>query len=114
MKIGSFILTLMMSNLALADGFREEVRTVIKKSLPEITQCYTQALQKDSTLKGKVVLNWDINDQGKAEKVEAKSTDLKNDETLECIKSKVAKQRFPAAPKGEIANVGYPFQFGGK
>lgn len=112
MKNLVFAISLIVSFSAFAESFREEVRGVMKGNLPSISACYSEALKKDASLKGRLVLDWDITDQGAATNVKVKFTDIKSEEIINCVKDHISKFKFPSAPVKSVANINYPFAFG--
>ena len=103
---------------------REEVRRAIRTILPEIKKCYEDVLITDITAKGKLVIKFEIQDDGKIrssttmiEKTKWQSADGKGTESTslktvgDCVNQTVAVTTFPAAPSGTVAVVEYPFVF---
>jgi TonB family protein len=87
----------------------------VKEHSEVVRACYTEALKKDVSLKGKLVVDWDVNDAGDVSRAEvntAKST-LKSEAINNCLVEKLKSWKFaPApAPKGEVVSVSYPFSF---
>lgn len=93
---------------------REAVRVVIKNNLNVFKKCYTDEYKNNKNLAGKVVLAWEINDQGVVTKSWIKSTQLNNENTEKCLTEKVKALSFPKAPTTTIADVQYPFVFKGQ
>lgn len=91
---------------------REAVRRVIKSILNQIKSCYERQLRVNSTLEGKVVIRFEIMEQGRVRSAKTQSTSL-NDATVEsCVASRIREARFPEPPPGTVAVVDYPFVFG--
>ena len=60
-------------------------------------------------LKGKLLLAWEINDQGKSQNFEVvKSVNKALDK---CVVDKISGWKFPKVKKGEIAKIKYPIIF---
>lgn len=91
---------------------REAVRRVIRSILTQIKSCYERALRSNSSLEGKVVIRFVIEDQGRVRQASTKSTTLNNAEVEACVASRIRAQRFPDPPAGTVAEVDYPFVFG--
>jgi pSer/pThr/pTyr-binding forkhead associated (FHA) protein/outer membrane biosynthesis protein TonB len=91
---------------------REAVRRVIRSILNQIKSCYERQLRVNSSLEGKVVIQFEIMEQGRVRSAKTKTTSL-NDNTVEsCVAARIREARFPEPPSGTIAVVDYPFVFG--
>ncbi len=92
---------------------REVVREQIRNRLPDFKKCYDTEYNQNKTVQGKVVLRFSFDEDGevtKASVVEEKSTLLLP--TLnKCMTDTVSTITFPPAPKGQVAEVVYPFMF---
>jgi outer membrane biosynthesis protein TonB len=89
---------------------REAVAKVINSHLQEVYACYERALLKDTSLAGKVVLEWTIGGGGSVVAAKTKSSTLRNGSVEACILSSLKKWQFPA-PKGGVVIISYPFIF---
>lgn len=90
---------------------KEGVRRVIKSKHEVIARCYEKELRFKTQLSGKIVLSFVLDDQGRATHVKIKSSDIGDANVETCIVNEFQTWRFPEAPKGELANVSYPFVF---
>ncbi|HMN67422.1 MAG TPA: AgmX/PglI C-terminal domain-containing protein [Bdellovibrionales bacterium] len=90
---------------------REAIRRVIREHIREIRNCYERELQRSPDLYGKVVLEWDIEEEGRVSRVVTKSNALGNDNVANCIMSRLKTWKFPDPPKDQIGRVSYPFVF---
>lgn len=90
---------------------REAVRGVFKSHLSEFKKCYEAEYSKNKSLNGKVVLFLEITDESVVKTAKIKSTTLKNENVENCLIDKVKTFVFPAATKGTVAEVTYPFVF---
>lgn len=95
---------------------KEAIRRRIKHNLNLIRGCYNQELNRldksgRRVLEGKVVLKWDIVDNGVAKNVRVSSTTLNNGAIERCIAERMATIVFPDPPVGATAEVSYPFIF---
>ena len=84
----------------------KEVRT----RLGAIKACYERALKRNPNLSGKVVIHWTITQAGTVSGVDVEQDTLGDAEFASCIKSLVARWRFPA-PSGGSVDVSFPFVF---
>jgi hypothetical protein len=89
---------------------REEVARVINQHLGEVQYCYERALLKSPGLKGKLVLEWTIKEDGSVGAVKQKLATLKSSDVSTCIIGKLKRWTFPK-PRGGVVVVSYPFIF---
>lgn len=95
---------------------KEAVRRVVKAALREFKACYEREYRMNSKLEGKVVISWEIHEQGVAKNasvVRAKST-INNAAVEDCVKNRMMALKFPEPPAGTTAEVTYPFIFQGQ
>jgi outer membrane biosynthesis protein TonB len=90
---------------------REAVRRVIRSILSQIRACYEKQLRLNPTLSGKVVITFEIAEQGRVTSAVPKSSSLPDPEVGRCVAARIKSQRFPEPPAGTIAVVDYPFVF---
>lgn len=92
---------------------KEAYRRKIRDNLKDIKTCYEEVLKSDKNAKGKMVIDFSVDDSGKVAAAEANAdkTTLNNDSLKECLINKISKLDFPAAPKGMMAEISYPFFF---
>ena len=112
MKFGILFLFFSTTLLA-ANSESEAIRRTVRSHLSEVKNCYASAMKKNPGLKGKMVLDWDVNDKGAVTKAalnEKKST-LNNEDVTKCITEKLMGWKFPAAEVGKTISVSYPFDF---
>ena len=88
---------------------REAVRRVVKAGLKEVRACYEKELNRNPGIEGKVVIEWDIGEQGKVLAAKVKSTSLNNSSVESCIVARLKTWRFPEPPPNLVATVSYPF-----
>lgn len=91
---------------------KEAVRRVIRSILSQIKSCYERQLRSNSGLEGKVVIQFEIEEQGRVRVAKTKTTSLSDATVESCVASRIKEQRFPEPPPGTIAVVDYPFVFG--
>ncbi|MBN8536014.1 MAG: FHA domain-containing protein [Deltaproteobacteria bacterium] len=95
---------------------KDAVRRRITYNLNLIRGCYNQELNRldksgRKSLEGKVVLKWEIVNNGVAKNVRVSSSTLNNREIEKCIAERLATIVFPDPPKDTTAEVMYPFVF---
>jgi hypothetical protein len=84
----------------------KEVRT----RLGAVKACYERGLKRNPNLSGKVVIHWTITQAGTVSGVDIEQDTLGDAEVASCIKSLIARWRFPA-PSGGSVEVSFPFVF---
>ena len=82
----------------------------VKQRLGAIKACYERALKRNPQLSGKVVIHWTITAAGTVSGVDVEQDTLGDAEVASCIKSLVARWRFPS-PSGGSVEVSFPFVF---
>ena len=82
----------------------------VRARLGAIKACYERALKRNPTLTGKIVMHWTITAAGTVSGVDVEQDSLGDSEVASCIKSLVARWRFPA-PSGGSVDVSFPFVF---
>jgi hypothetical protein len=95
---------------------KEAVRRVVRSALSQFKACYEREYRQNTRLEGKVVITWEIHEQGVAKNafvVKDKST-INNSSVEECVKSRMLGLKFPEPPAGTAAVVTYPFIFKGQ
>jgi len=90
---------------------KEAIRRVIREHIREIRNCYERELQKSPDLYGKIVLEWDIEEEGRVSRCVVKSNALGNDAVAQCIASRLKTWKFPDPPKDQVGRVVFPFVF---
>ncbi len=93
---------------------REAVRRAIRSSLSEVKKCYENRLPNNPSLGGKIVVRFVIKDDGSVSKSEIKSTTVNDSQVEGCVTNVIAQKTYPAPPKGEVAEINYPFVFESK
>jgi outer membrane biosynthesis protein TonB len=78
------------------------VRLALKRRERGIQQCYERALKSNDKLKGKVVLEWTINEEGRVVKVNVIQNTVSDASVSDCIVDIIERIRFPAATKGLV------------
>lgn len=90
---------------------KEAIRRVIREHIREIRNCYERELQRSPDLYGKIVLEWDIEEEGRVSRTAVKSNALGNDAVANCIASRLKTWKFPDPPKDQVGRVSFPFVF---
>jgi len=82
----------------------------VRSRLGAIKACYERALKRNPSLSGKIVVHWTITAAGTVSGIDVENDTLGDSEVASCIKSLVARWRFPA-PAGGSVEVSFPFVF---
>ncbi len=90
---------------------REEVRRRIRSIINQIKNCYERRLTVKPDLAGRVVIQFEIGEQGRIRKSVTKSSTLGDREVEACVASRIKDTAMPEPPAGVIAVVDYPFLF---
>jgi TonB family protein len=82
----------------------------VRARMSAIKACYDRALKRNPNLSGKVVIRWTITPAGTVSGVDVDQDSMGDSDVTSCIKSLVARWRFPA-PSGGAVEVSFPFVF---
>src|SRR5262249_23324251 len=93
-----------------SDVDREALARYVRQRLKAITGCYEKELKRNPSLKGKVVIRFNIKASGRADDIEVEENSLGNDAVASCIRAVIRGWIFPFKP-GEDVSVTYPFVF---
>jgi TonB family protein len=88
---------------------REAVILVVMKNIGQITYCYELGLQKKPELRGRVLVDFTINGQGKVASNSISSSTLRSSQVENCMLSKIKNWKFPHPVGGVNVDVNYPF-----
>ncbi len=78
------------------------VQMALKRRERGIQQCYERSLKANPKLKGKVVIEWGINEQGRVLQIRVVENSLGDPKVGECITDIISRIRFPEATKGVV------------
>ncbi len=90
---------------------KSDISDVIGRHLPAIKHAYERGLQRDPTLRGKVVIHFVIGADGKVSMAEVKESTLGDQEVEAAIVKRFLLMRFDPPRGGGILEVTYPFVF---
>lgn len=88
------------------------VRRVVLSILNQIRNCYERNLRTNSDLEGKVIIHWEVYDQGRVKTSSVKEAPAELKAVGECVALRIRDQRFPDPPAGSYYEVDYPFMMG--
>ncbi len=86
-----------------------QIEAVIRKNLGQIFYCYEKGLQANSSLSGRVAVNFIINGGGRVKLAQVGQSSLGSATVEKCMIGKIKNWKFPK-PHGNVdVNVSYPF-----
>lgn len=88
----------------LDDDQKVLMREAIRSNSFHVTLCYNEALRKDPSLHGRVVLTFTVGTQGRVITARVEQTDVPDPSLLACIVDSTKDWRFPE-PLGDESNV---------
>lgn len=90
---------------------REIIERVIRQHRREIRACYTQQLQRNPDLEGKITVSFVVDMTGNVAKSSVSKSTMNNRDVEKCITLRVRRWRFPEPKGGGVVRVNYPFTF---
>lgn len=90
---------------------KEAIRRVIRENKKLFQYCYDQALRRNSDAYGKVEIQWDIEEKGRATNTIVKSNSTGDAAFGRCMADKIRGLVFPEPPADQVARVIFPFVF---
>ena len=87
-----------------------EIRRVIREHFDEVRSCYQPYLDEDSTLGGRVLLDYEIEATGEVAWANVQSTTIAEPAVAECIADALESWRFPELRGGGNARVTTPLR----
>ncbi len=90
---------------------KEAIRRVIRENRKLFQYCYDQALRRNSDAYGKVEIQWDIEERGRATNALVKSNSTGDSAFGTCVRDKIKGLTFPEPPADQVARVVFPFVF---
>jgi hypothetical protein len=105
--------------LAAADTGVAETRTmdviakIVKDNRQPVRDCYDKARKELPTLKGDMVISFDLDPEGKVKKIELNQqrSTLKAPAVVDCAIATIKSLKFPASSRGMETSVNYPYNF---
>ena len=83
----------------------------IGEHMSNIKSCYSQELQSDPSLNGRVVVKFVIAKDGTVSKADPKEDSVGSEKVTQCVLEQFSKMQFPEPKGGGIVIVSYPFVF---
>lgn len=90
---------------------REAIRNSIRAQISHFQDCYANALKRNKDLEGKIIIKWQIIDNGLVKGAQVQETTIQDQVFAGCMVDIISKIKFEAPPEGQIAEVVYPFTF---
>ncbi|RYF02913.1 MAG: AgmX/PglI C-terminal domain-containing protein, partial [Deltaproteobacteria bacterium] len=91
---------------------RAQIDKVVAEHNDEIQRCYEKELLHDSTLQGKLQVEWVIGTTGAVQSVHQMQSTLRSTAVVACVMNSIRTWKFPH-PSGGPVTVSYPFLFKG-
>jgi len=88
-----------------------DIAKVIRRELEKINYCYSEELDKNPELKGKIVIKFTIGKDGYVTRSAVRSTTMNNPAVEQCMLDAFETFVFPKPKGGGIVVVSYPFVF---
>jgi hypothetical protein len=86
------------------------IRRVIWVHINQIKYCYQQALFKQPTLAGRMVVNFQVNPHGQVLDLSVRETTLESPQLVTCVSESMRGWEFPPTPTYDgVTEVNYPF-----
>jgi TonB family protein len=89
----------------------EQINRVVRANQAALRYCYESEVQRQKSLRGKVVIQWRVDRAGAVPSARVASSTLNDARVEGCLVRQVRKWRFPQPDGGEVS-VLYPFIFG--
>lgn len=89
---------------------RAAIQRVLSSHMAEVQACYERALQRDPTLGGRIVIDFEIGPEGAVTDARQRASTMSTPQVAQCVLSLVRTWRFPAPASGPV-RVTYPFVF---
>lgn len=93
-----------------SDVDREKLAAYVRSRKGAIQQCYEKELKRNPSLKGKVVVRFNITPAGRTSEIDIEENTLGNEAVASCIKTTIRGWVFPFKPPSDVP-VAYPFVF---
>jgi len=90
-----------------------EIANLVKARRDPVRACYERALKKNPGLKGKMVIHFELDPEGKVTKafVNQERSKITTKEIVDCAIKVIKEIKFPASDKGMFTEVNYPYDF---
>lgn len=89
------------------------IMQTISNNYDDLKSCYHDGLRHKSDMKGKVVMGWSMDPQGRVSGAEVQTSQLNNKQVEKCMVERLSNWRFPRQAKlqGSKDRMTYTFQF---
>ena len=90
---------------------KEAIQKVVEENMKELRVCYERLAQRDPNVSGRVDFKWIIQTNGLVEDIKIVKSQIKDEDTLECMIASLATWKFPESSKKVALDISYPFIF---
>ena len=87
----------------------DQIARVMRSRVGVFRACYAKEVAKRKSLRGKIVVRFEINPPGVVTKASLASSTLKSEAVETCVVTQIKRLKFPAADEPSV--VSYPFVF---
>jgi len=114
LRFATAVLVFTVASTSVADQKKEaglsksEIMSVVMTHVDKVKDCFKQALAKNSTLKGTVVVAWTVQPYGRVAGARVTRSTMNNSDVDTCIVGEVATWMFPKSPAKSEVNA-FPF-----
>ncbi|RKG96517.1 hypothetical protein D7Y13_41115 [Corallococcus praedator] len=88
----------------------KDMARFIQRMKASIQRCYEKELKRDPTLKGRVMVRFNLKPNGRADNIEVDESTLRSEGVSSCIVTTIRSWTFPFKPSDDVP-VSYPFIF---
>jgi TonB family protein len=90
---------------------KSSIQSVIRKNISKVNRVYERALQKDPTLRGKIVVSFVVGPKGTVTSAKITYSTIKSLKMQAEILKVIKRMKFPKPAGGGSIQVSYPFIF---
>jgi len=89
---------------------RDQIAAVINRNMGQVTYCYEQGLSQDSSLSGRVAIDFIIGGTGLIKTAKVNTSSLNSKQVEDCIVMRLKTWKFPVPEGGVDVDVTFPFK----
>jgi ribosomal protein L17 len=89
----------------------EIIRRIVRSHAGQIRFCYEHELRKTPGIRGKIVMKWIINGEGRVMQAQVAETQMRNADVESCLAARIKTWTFPKPKGGGVVVINYPFVF---
>ena len=89
----------------------DEYRVHLKKTMDKKKTSLKKKCVKDKKTKGKMVLLWEVDENGKAADFSRGKDTVDNSDIYHCYEKEISKMKFEKPPQDQVVEIEYEFSF---